>query len=55
MISIATVLRTNNHLKSSRWSKNDISFTFFFAIIGFLLLVYRVGVKRLYILRCQLQ
>jgi hypothetical protein len=29
IITIASVLRTNNHLKSSRWSKNDISFWFF--------------------------
>jgi hypothetical protein len=28
IITIASVLRTNNHLKS-RWSKNDISFWFF--------------------------
>ena len=34
-IIIAKVHRIKSHLKSSRWSKNDISLVFFFAILNY--------------------
>src|SRR5690606_35167055 len=43
--TIAIVQRINNHLSSSKWSKKDISFAGFFAIIQFLLLKCHVNVK----------